>query len=116
MIETVAAQEYLAQDAQRFMPVRRVNRTTDKGALAYWLQAFFENGQVLFPDKSIVGDYSIWQALQDELLLFPQAEHDDLFDGVQTMMEGVIQFASYNGCGSFSSQMCDRDYFDDFDW
>jgi len=24
----------------------------------------------------------------DELLLFPQAEHDDLFDGLQTMVEG----------------------------
>ncbi len=30
---------------------------------------------------------------------FPQAEHDDLFDGLQTMMEGVIQFASYSGGG-----------------
>ncbi len=51
----------------------------------------------------------------NELLLFPQAEHDDPFDGLQTMMEGVIQFASYKGGGSFSSQMRDRDYFDDFD-
>ena len=51
MIETVAAQEYLAQDAQRFM---RVNRTTDKLARVYWLQAFFQNGQILFPAKSVV--------------------------------------------------------------
>ncbi len=89
-IETVAAQEYLAQDAEKFMPVNRVNRTTDKVARAYWLQAFLENGQVWFPDKSLVRDYSTWQALQDELLLFPQGEHDDLFDGLQTMMEGAM--------------------------
>ncbi len=90
VIETVAAQEYLAQDAERFMPVRRVNRTTDKVARAYWLQAFFENGQILFPEKAMASDYVEWQALIDELLLFPQAEHDDLFDGLQTMVEGSM--------------------------
>ncbi len=89
-IETVAAQEYLAQDAERFMPVNRVNRTTDKVARAYWLQAFLENGQVWFPEKSLVRDYATWQALEEELLLFPQGEHDDLFDGLQTMMEGAM--------------------------
>jgi len=30
-----------------------------------------------------------WQALMDELVLFPQGEHDDLFDGLQTMVEGA---------------------------
>ena len=97
------------------MPVERIERTKDKVARAYWLQAFFENGQVLFPDKSIVGDYSIWQALLDELLLFPQAEHDDLFDGLQTMMEGVIQFGSYSGgCSVVRKSLFPADYFDDF--
>lgn len=90
MIETVAAQEYLAQDAQKYMPVRRINRTTDKIARAYWLQAFFENGQVLLPAKHLVRDYREWQALLDELLLFPEGEHDDFFDGLQTMVDGVI--------------------------
>jgi len=89
-IETVAAQEYLAQDAEKFMPIHRVERTKDKIARAYWLQAFFENGQILFPAKNIIGDYSIWQALLDELLLFPQGEHDDLFDGLQTLVEGAL--------------------------
>ena len=89
-IETVAAQEYLAQDAEKFMPIHRVERTKDKIARAYWLQAFFENSQVLFPAKNLVADYSIWQALADELLLFPQGEHDDLFDGLQTMVEGSL--------------------------
>ena len=97
--ETVASQEYLAQDAEKHMPVQRVDRTTDKVARAYWLQAFLENGQILFPDKSLVSDYETGQALLDELLLFPQAEHDDLFDGLQTMMEGSTRFQSYGGCG-----------------
>ena len=91
VIETVAAQEYLAQDAERFMPVKRLNRTTDKIARAYWLQAFFENGQILFPDKSLAANYEDWRALMDELLLFPQADHDDLFDGLQTMVEGAMK-------------------------
>ncbi len=94
-IENVAAQEYLAQDAERFMPVRRVDRTTDKIARAYWLQAYFENGQVMLPNKHLVGDYSVWQALIDELLLFPQADHDDLFDGLQTMVEGATEYEDY---------------------
>ena len=89
--EAVAAQEYLAQDAERYMPVERVSRTKDKISRAYWLQAYFENGQILFPDRNLVADYKPWQALMDELLLFPQAEHDDLFDGLQTMVEGVTE-------------------------
>ena len=54
-----------------------------------WLRAILENGQILFPAKH-VGDDSPWQALSDELLLFPQGEHDDLFDGLQTMIEGSL--------------------------
>lgn len=114
MIETVAAQEYLAQDAEKHMPVRRMNRTTDKVARAYWLQAFFENGQILIPDKSIVGNYSTWQAMLDELLLFPQADHDDLFDGLQTMMEGAMSVRS-RGRGRSLAVGSMRDDWDEFD-
>jgi predicted phage terminase large subunit-like protein len=89
VIETVAAQEYLAQDAERWMPVTRLKRTTDKVARAYWLQPFFENAQIVLPAKHVVSDYTLWQALMDELVLFPQGEHDDLFDGLQTMVEGA---------------------------
>lgn len=32
----------------------------------------------------------MWQAHEEELLLFPSAEHDDLFDGLETMMQGAI--------------------------
>jgi predicted phage terminase large subunit-like protein len=90
-IEAVAAQEYLAQDAERYMPVYRVNRTRDKVSRAYSLQAFFENGQVLFPERRLQSNEDDWQALQDELILFPNAEHDDLFDALQTMVEGAIE-------------------------
>ena len=89
VIETVAAQEYLAQDAERWMPVERLKRTTDKVARAYWLQPFFENAQIVMPAKHVAGDYTLWQALMDELVLFPQGEHDDLFDGLQTLVEGA---------------------------
>ena len=89
-------------------------RKTDKVARACWLQAFFENGQVLFPEKSLVGDYSTWQAMLDELLLFPQAEHDDLVDGLQTMMEGSMSFVSYGGCSAaFARSILPDDFFED---
>ena len=107
-IETNAAQEYLAQDAEKFMPVHRVNRTTDKVARAYWLQAFFENGQILFADKSLIADYETWQAMKDELLLFPQGQHDDLFDGLQTMVEGAMEYRNFGTGGSVSSQSVER--------
>jgi predicted phage terminase large subunit-like protein len=118
MIETVAAQESLAQDEEKHMPVKRMERTKDKVARAYWLQAYFENGQILIPDKSIARNYNTWQALLDELLLFPQSEHDDLFDGLQTMMEGAMSVRSYPSGyprAVFGGSMRD-DLWDDMDW
>jgi predicted phage terminase large subunit-like protein len=90
LIEAVAAQEYLAQDVEKFASVDRVDRTKDKVSRAYWLQAFFENAQVLFPAKHLQARPELWQALEEELILFPSAEHDDLFDGLETMMQGAI--------------------------
>jgi predicted phage terminase large subunit-like protein len=93
----------LVQDAERLMPVRRIDRTVDKVARAYWLQPLFENRQILFPDKSI--RHGDWQALEDELLLFPQGEHDDLFDALQTMCDVALQCRYVGGIGlSASSQ------------
>ena len=93
--------------------IRCIERTTDKIARAHWLQAFFENGQILLPDKSLVGDYTVWQALIDELLLFPQAEHDDLFDGLQTMMEGALKYGEYYESGAVVAvSMLPHDFFD----
>ncbi len=92
LIETVAAQEYLAQDAEAYMPVQRVERTKDKVSRAYWLQAFFENRQIVFPARPLRANPDDWQALTDELILFPSAEHDDLFDALQTMVEGSMNW------------------------
>ena len=61
----------------------------------------------LFPDKSMIPDYSTWQALLDELPLFPHAEHDDLFDALQTLMEGAVKYGGYMG-GSAASSRTDR--------
>ncbi|MFN8179284.1 MAG: phage terminase large subunit [bacterium] len=90
LVETVAAQEYLAQDLERYMPVQRVDRVNDKVSRAYRLQAYFENGQVLFPARALEQDPEVWQALREELILFPQAEHDDCFDALETMVEGAM--------------------------
>ena len=91
-----------------------LDRTTDKVARAYWLQAFFENGQILIPDKSIIGNYGTWQALLDELLLFPQADHDDLFDGLQTMVEGSMSVRSHGYAPAVAVGSM-RDDWDDYD-
>jgi predicted phage terminase large subunit-like protein len=91
VIEAVAAQEYLAQDAEKFMPVERLERVKDKVSRAYWLQAFFENRQIVMPARPLQSRPELWDALREELLLFPEGEHDDLFDGLQIMAEGAMK-------------------------
>ena len=50
----------------------------------------------------------------DELLLSPQAEHDDLFDGLQTMMEGALKYGQYHENGAaVAVSMLPPDFFDD---
>jgi predicted phage terminase large subunit-like protein len=86
-VESTGAQEHLCQDLQAIVPVRRVERTTDKVSRAYRMQPFFENGQILFPSRAVrrtLGDEDTWQALEDELALFPDTDHDDLFDALET--------------------------------
>jgi predicted phage terminase large subunit-like protein len=95
-IESNAAQEYLIQDAMAHMPVRRIERVNDKVSRAYGIQAFFENGQILFPEKTPHED-DVWEAAIDELVLFPNAEHDDLFDSIET----AIQQAFGSGVDAF---------------
>jgi len=52
------------------------------------------------PDRThLAADWEPWQALIDELLLFPEGEHDDLFDGLQSMVEGAMEDrAGWGGC------------------
>jgi hypothetical protein len=40
----------------------------------------------------------------EELLLFPQGDHDDLFDGLQTMVEGSQRVTGYAEGLAASSQ------------
>jgi hypothetical protein len=34
--------------------------------------------------RRTLGDEDTWQALEDELALFPDTDHDDLFDALET--------------------------------
>ena len=34
------------------------------------------------------------KAVRNRLAIFPQGEHDDLFDGLQTMVEGAMGYAT----------------------
>jgi predicted phage terminase large subunit-like protein len=97
VVEDVAAQEYLAQDLEKLMRVQRLKRTKDKVSRAYDLQGYFENGQILFPAAHLQLDRTAYTALQDELVLFPNADHDDLFDGLQTMVEGSFDRSGETG-------------------
>lgn len=91
LVESTGAQEYLVQDLREHMPVKGVTRTKDKFARAYWLQGHFENGQILFPSQELASNWEPYQALINELLLFPEGGHDDLFDALETMMEGAME-------------------------
>ena len=57
------------------LPVRQVFPHKDKVTRAWRLSALFENGKVLFGS----GQDALWE----ELLAFPDGEHDDLFDAFE---------------------------------
>jgi predicted phage terminase large subunit-like protein len=77
-VEANAYQEALAQKlrSETELPVKSVVRHQDKIIRAYRLQAQFENGKILFPERGA-------EKLIEELLLFPEAQHDDLFDALE---------------------------------
>lgn len=75
-IETVAYQYafYQMLEKSSTLPVSELNTSKDKVTRAMKRSANFENGKVHFlPDMT---------DLEECLLLFPDAEHDDLFDGL----------------------------------
>jgi len=90
-VEANAYQEAFAQKLREAgLPVKSVTRVKDKVSRAYQLQAKFENLEILFPPHSC-------QDLLQELLLFPQAEHDDLFDAMEIIVSqfGTLHLSGY---------------------
>ena len=74
--ETVQYQKSLAQEIRRLslLPVVNIQTSKDKVTRAMRRSALFENGKVWFR----IG----MDDLEECLLLFPEVDHDDLFDGL----------------------------------
>ena len=82
VIETVAFQEALADEFERYMNDRRVypvvqavKPDTDKERRAVAIAPLLSRGEVYFDENDVMT-----QRLVDELLLFPTGDHDDLVD------------------------------------
>ena len=75
-VETVQYQRSLAQEIRRLslLPVINIQTSKDKVTRAMRRSALFENGKVWFR----IG----MDDLEECLLLFPEVDHDDLFDGL----------------------------------
>lgn len=75
-VETVQYQKSLAQEIRRLslLPVVNIQTSKDKVTRAMRRSALFENGKVWFR----IG----MDDLKECLLLFPEVDHDDLFDGL----------------------------------
>lgn len=75
-VETVQYQKSLAQEIRRLslLPVINITTSKDKVTRAMRRSALFENGKVWFR----IG----MDDLEECLLLFPEVDHDDLFDGL----------------------------------
>lgn len=75
-VETVQYQKSLSQEIRRLslLPVINIQTSKDKVTRAMRRSALFENGKVWFR----IG----MDDLEECLLLFPEVDHDDLFDGL----------------------------------
>lgn len=75
-VETVQYQKSLVQEIRRLslLPVVNIQTSKDKVTRAMRRSALFENGKVWFR----IG----MDDLEECLLLFPEVDHDDLFDGL----------------------------------
>lgn len=76
----------LLQDLQRVgIPVRKYNPgNADKVQRAHLVSYLFENGSIYFPESDrFPGKFPSWaEELIDQLILFPNADHDDYVDSV----------------------------------
>lgn len=79
-VEANAYQKALAQEIRRLslLPVVNINTSKDKVTRAMRRSALFENGKVFFREGM--------DDLEECLLLFPEVDHDDLFDGMDFAM------------------------------
>ena len=79
-VETVQYQKSLAQEIRRLslLPVINIQTSKDKVTRAMRRSALFENGKVWFR----IG----MDDLEECLLLFPEVDHDDLFDGLDFVL------------------------------
>lgn len=91
-IESVAYQEAMAQWLREnsSVPVTSVKRRQDKEMRAVKIQNYFENGKVFFP-KELTQTVLV---LREELLVFPNSEHDDLFDALECAITVATQALS----------------------
>jgi predicted phage terminase large subunit-like protein len=86
-VESVAYQEALPQflrDSTK-VPVKSVGRTKDKVTRAYKIQPLFENGKFFMPEGRQFPDFV------NEMCLFPDATHDDMFDALETAISLVYK-------------------------
>ena len=79
-VETVAYQKALAQELRRLtlLPIINIPTSKDKVTRAMRRSANFENGKVFFREGM--------DDLEECLLLFPEVDHDDLFDALDFAM------------------------------
>lgn len=76
-VEAVAYQMAMVQELRRSssLPIIALKTTTDKISRAMRRSALFENGKIFFKTDML--------DMEECLLLFPEVEHDDLFDGLE---------------------------------
>jgi predicted phage terminase large subunit-like protein len=91
-VEANAYQEAMIQRLRAFsdVPVKGIRTVKDKTSRALALQARFEQGQVFFTRRG-----ECIEDLVEELLVFPEGRHDDLFDAMALAMEEATSGPGY---------------------